>query len=182
MNQYSYSSLDTGKESIRLLRLHPSEDEEADIQCEIFHYTLESSKGAHLYEALSYVWGDQRYTKPVFIGENQQIEVTLNLHAALKCLRNHALPRVLWVDAVCINQADEKEKQQQIQHMAKIYNEATRVIVWLGEMANGSNEAIQYINLAAQNGRAGWQGMQKHQSAVLSLLQRPWFKRVWVRI
>jgi hypothetical protein len=37
-----------------------------------------------------------------------------------------------WIDAICINQKDSDERGQQVQFMAKIYNQAHRVIVWLG--------------------------------------------------
>jgi hypothetical protein len=43
------------------------------------------------------------------------------------------------VDAVCINQQDLKEREQQVHPMAKIYGKAKRVIVWLEEAAG--NEA-----------------------------------------
>ena len=55
MCQYNYSSLLQKPNAIRLLRLLPSKDESADIQCELFDYSLDESYGAHLYEALSYV-------------------------------------------------------------------------------------------------------------------------------
>jgi Heterokaryon incompatibility protein (HET) len=42
-------------------------------------------------------------------------------------------PRVLWVDAVCINQNDEDEKSEQVSKMREIYGGATKVYAWLGE-------------------------------------------------
>ena len=40
--------------------------------------------------------------------------MTLNLHAALLQLRDHGVERVIWADAVCINQDDERGKEGQI--------------------------------------------------------------------
>ncbi|KAF2034219.1 HET-domain-containing protein, partial [Setomelanomma holmii] len=68
------------------------------------------------FAALSYVWGNDPPTS--FI-----------LHP----LRRH--PRSshsLWVDAVCINQADMDEKATQIPLMGDIYSGAESVYVWLG--------------------------------------------------
>ncbi|RMJ04826.1 hypothetical protein CDV36_014510 [Fusarium kuroshium] len=49
---------------------------------------------------------------------------------ALKCLRNCSLDRIIWVDAICINQDDAEERGRQVQSMAKIYANASRVVVW----------------------------------------------------
>jgi hypothetical protein len=60
-------------------------------------------------------------------------------------LRDPDLPRVMWIDAVCINQNDLEERGDQVQIMALIYAYAAKVTVWLGEEADGSNEAMQEI-------------------------------------
>jgi hypothetical protein len=106
--------------------------------------------------------------------------VTKNLHTALSHLRNFSLERIIWVDAICINQKNTEEKEQQIQLMAKIYNQATRVLVWLGEAADNSDQALEEIRAAG--GKAENSLNDKTiQSAVLALLRRDWFKRIWVR-
>ena len=40
------------------------------------------------------------------------------------------IARIIWVDAVCINQEDKQEKEHQVQYIAKIYGKASYVIVW----------------------------------------------------
>jgi hypothetical protein len=146
MSQYSYRPLQAGQNRIRLLRLLPNEDNEAEIQCELFEYSLDDSRRNHLYEALSYVWGDPKNTLPILM-HGHRFEVTVNLHAALLRLRNHGMQRTLWVDAICINQADQREKEHQIQAMANIYGQAIRVIVWLGEAADDSDKALDEIRV-----------------------------------
>ena len=172
MSQYSYSPLPSGSDSIRLLRLLPHKDETADIQCELFEYSLQYS--IHLYEALSYVWGNPDKTLPIFL-HNCSFNVTVNLHAALSRVRNHSIERVVWVDALCINQANQKEKGYQIQSMAKIYSQANRVIVWLGEAEDDSDQALEAIRVGpGKKSTKEWDnGMVSH--AVLAVLQRPWF-------
>ena len=180
MSQYSYSPLPSGSNSIRLLRLMPHKDETADIQCELFEYSLQNSCGTHLYEALSYVWGNPDKKLPIFM-HNYSFDVTVNLRAALLRLRNHSMERVVWVDALCINQANQKEKEYQIQSMAKIYSQANRVIVWLGETEDNSDQALEAIRVAP--GKKSTENLDNGTvlHAILALLQRPWFRRIWVR-
>ena len=176
---YRYSSLSPGDGSIRLLRLKPNRDETAVIECELLDYALESGKGTHLYEALSYVWGNPDKTVPILIGEHC-FKVTKNLHAALLRLRNHYFERIIWVDAVCINQADDQEKARQIQNMVKIYGQASRVIIWLGEGTDDSDQAFEDIRNAAED-EVTDASAEANQEAILKLLERPWFRRIWVR-
>ncbi|KAJ6279101.1 hypothetical protein J3E71DRAFT_222032 [Bipolaris maydis] len=179
-------------DSIRLLRLLPNEDETAPIQCELFHYSLqESGRRTHPYEALSYVWGHSGNPQSIFIREHRSksghgftsgndLPVTENLHAALTHLRYPLFERIIWVDAVCMNQKDDREKEQQIQFMAKIYALASRVIVWLGEAAEDSDEALHWIRVAGGIRSKIPLSNETVQQAIVALLQRPWFRRVWV--
>ncbi|KAH6677725.1 heterokaryon incompatibility protein-domain-containing protein [Halenospora varia] len=180
MSQYRYSqpSLDSG--SIRLLRLMPNEDKTAPIQCQLFTYPLQKlDKGIHLYEALSYVWGGTSKRASIFI-DNCDMPITVNLHNALSCLRDRFFERIIWADSVCINQEDEQEKECQIQLMAEIYGQANRVIVYLGEAANDSDQALEDIRLTAENEFTNSSNRERSQEAILKLLERPWFRRMWV--
>lgn len=167
-------------DSIRLLRLLPHEDKNAPIQCQLFDYSLqESGKRMHLYDALSYVWGDSDNPRSIYIGKHD-LPVTRNLYAALSHLRNFSLERIIWVDAICIDQKNTEEKEQQIQIMAKIYSQAIRVLVWLGEAADNSDQALEEIRAAGGKATISLNN-ETIRSAVLALLQRNWFRRIWVR-
>ncbi|CZR69913.1 uncharacterized protein PAC_19813 [Phialocephala subalpina] len=180
MSPYRYSSLLPGPDSIRLLHLVPHEDKTAPIQCQLVNYSLqESGGGTHQYEALSYVWGDPKETLPISI-DKHDLPVTENLHAALSRLRHRFIVRIIWVDAICINQADRQEKEHQIKSMAKIYGQANRVIVWLGEAADDSDRALEYIRIAASKKPTNSSNNETTQQAILALLQRAWFRRIWV--
>jgi hypothetical protein len=176
---YPYSSLLPGPDSIRLLRLQPPEGETATIRCQLFNYSLDGSdKSTPYYEALSYVWGEPNNTSPIFIDE-YEFNVTVNLHAALWHLRNRAIEWV-WIDAICINQQDRKERGHQVRNMAKIYGKAHRVVVWLGKMDDNSDPAFEEIHA-----RKKWSDSSDDQmlkQTVVALLQRPWFRRIWVRL
>jgi hypothetical protein len=177
---YRYEDLLPGPDSIRLLRLLPSEDEDSTIQCQLWNYSLQlSSRRTHLYEALSYVWGCSDKHRSILV-DGHIFNVTDNLHAALLHLRHCSIERMLWIDAICINQEDMTEKGQQIQFMAKIYGQATRVIVWLGEAADNSTKALEDIRFAGGNRSKNLSSQETMQQAILALLQRPWFRRIWV--
>jgi len=169
-----------GPDNIRLLRLKPDEDETAPIQCELFNYSLQkSTKGTHLYEALSYVWGDPNETSPIRV-DGDQFPVTIKLHEALSRLRDRSIERIIWVDAVCINQENGQEKKHQIQLMAKIFGQANRVIIWLGEAADDSDLAVEEIRVAGSK-KSTNSSNETIQRAILALLGRVWFRRIWVR-
>jgi hypothetical protein len=98
---YCFSPLRDGY--IRLLRLMPHQDKHAPIQCQLFDYPLlDSGKGTHLYEALSYFWGPKEKPRRVFANKGY-LHVTENLHAALSRLRDYYLQRIIWVNAIYIN-------------------------------------------------------------------------------
>jgi hypothetical protein len=175
---YQYSHLRNG--DIRLLQLLPHRDKTHPIQCELFDYPLQelSKNEHHLYDALSYVWGSSEKPQSISI-DNCDLPVTMNLYVALLRLRDPFLKRVIWVDAICINQKDVEERGHQVQTMTRIYALANRVIIWLGQAEADSEQALEEIYKAADK-KPNARDSQIIQPAVLELLQRPWFKRVWV--
>jgi hypothetical protein len=66
----------------------------------------------------------------------RRLQVTTNLESALRHLRYHENTRILWIDAICINQSDLSERSLQVQHIASIYKSAVMVTLWLGEADN----------------------------------------------
>ena len=71
-----------------------------------------------------------------------------NVSAALDHLRHPDERPYLWVDALCINQADDVEKSAQVQEMLSIYKKASKVVAWIGEKKNSGFNAIDYLNEA----------------------------------
>ncbi|KAH9220623.1 heterokaryon incompatibility protein-domain-containing protein [Leptodontidium sp. 2 PMI_412] len=176
---FRYSPL-PGPGSIRLLRLIAHPEENSCIECQLFVYPLQTlGDGAHLYEALSYVWGDQKNLQSISVNQHD-LPIRRNLHAALLCLRDRILDRFIWVDAICINQEDKLEKGRQVQYTAEIYSRASRVIVWLGSVENDSDHAIEAIRLAAEEMSTKSLVEEPTKQAVLSLVRRSWFRRIWV--
>lgn len=92
----------------------------------------------------------------------------------------------LWVDAICLNQEDDKEKGIQVQLMGEIYQCARKLHLWLGSGDDQDAAAVfQHLHLAALATK-----LVKRQpppalnqipwSSVQKLLQLPWFRRRWV--
>ncbi|KFA51961.1 hypothetical protein S40293_09494 [Stachybotrys chartarum IBT 40293] len=169
----------------------PHQDDNSPIEVHLFDYLLQGSrKGTHLYEALSYVWGSKE--KPYSVSTDKgDLPVTTNLYMALKRLRDQSLARVIWVDAICIDQDNMEERNRQVQSMAKIYAQASRVIVWLGEVRVGyaqvhrealldNDQGLEELRAAADAQPTNSSDGEMNQRAILSVLQQSWFQRIWV--
>ncbi|KAH8599679.1 heterokaryon incompatibility protein-domain-containing protein [Bisporella sp. PMI_857] len=120
--------LSSARNEIRLLYLLGGPSTEA-IQGELEVVSLDDNPG---YEALSYCWGSQDNGKTITIN-SQPVYVTRNLHNALMKLRLPQNKRVLWIDALCINQNDTTEKELQVSLMSQIYGKTNCGLLWLGE-------------------------------------------------
>jgi hypothetical protein len=184
MDEYRYSRL-TLPTNIRLLRLLPREIDPNNIRCELFEYSLlDVAASSHLYEAISYVWGSREELQDIII-DNRSFKVTRNLFTALRYIRDDKLPRIIWVDAVCINQKKDEEKEHQIALMAEIYAKSSRVVIWLGDTEDDGDQALETIRLIGAESTdfstANLSAKELSQQKILQLLKRPWFQRIWVR-
>jgi hypothetical protein len=123
-----YSPLNKSKLEIRLLHLQPRSWGEA-ITCSLHLADLDDEHCK--YEALSYEWGDPDKTKQIIL-DDRSVIVRENLWWALWYLKRQGEIRVIWIDALCINQEDVIERNQQITQMGKIYRRAMMVVAWVG--------------------------------------------------
>ncbi|KAK5086738.1 hypothetical protein LTR05_003906 [Lithohypha guttulata] len=181
----------------RLLELQPSDKKTELVRCSIMAAPLpkadvhDSVASQGKYEALSYTWGSQNNLRTISLN-SRAFHVTVNLHDALLSLRDKAEPRMLWIDAVCINQTDDEEKSRQVQHMKTIYEEASSVVVWLGDEAESSGLAISTMRILddersreltfkRSHPTACMLNLQKIYFAQLAMYRRPYFRRTWVR-
>jgi Heterokaryon incompatibility protein (HET) len=191
MPVYQHSPLSQPDRSIRLLQLLPRRDDPKNVRCKLFECALHSSdQVTRPYEALSYSWGSDQKTRSIIILNDhekdkemggQELGVTENFYMALLHLRDNDIPRIIWADAVCIDQLNTREKEIQIPLMAEIYAKANQVIVWLGEARDDSDEAFQAIRVAAESS-INLSKKRPSVQSLSSLLKRPWFRRIWVSI
>lgn len=144
------------------------------------------------YEALSYHWGSPVLTDTIMCNESPT-KITRNLHSALRHLRETEHSRYLWIDALCIDQTNNLERNDQVRCMLKIYKRAFRVVIWLGESTEDEGErAILFIKVIDHLGHRWTVLHASHEPecirtlefgyrAVCKLYRRPWFQRTWIR-
>lgn len=128
MSSYVYEPLPDG-DWIRLVTILPQKtpnDDEIDII--LTSHRLSSTQS---YETLSYTWGDTGMLESIRC-EKGTLKITNNLYICLRHLREECSRRYLWIDAISINQYDEREKELSIPLMPSIYIKATRTICWIG--------------------------------------------------
>ena len=160
------------------------------------------------FEALSYSWGSPQDLVTAEIistsgsdGEHE-ILITRNLSAALRSLRYSDQARCLWIDAVCIDQSNAKERTSQVRRMSQIYQLAQRVVIWLGPSSPSTATAVETLRylgsqLEVSRGNFRFRAPNAEQpewfraaeslpyddtkwQAISEYLQSSWFERLWV--
>lgn len=211
MERYRYESFPRapGAESIRLVTIHPGIGPDhivVSLQPALFIPT-----GPPEYEALSYVWGSTESLQTIYVGTRDRaaLRVTRNLYVALQHLRYQDRQRVMWIDALCIDQSNDIEKGPQVALMGQVFECASRVVVWLGPEQKRSSIAMERLShigsqidvdwggihrispaASSQNADYSWSiadpnselPLNRDQAiAVRDLLDREWFDRLWIR-
>jgi hypothetical protein len=200
MEPYKYDPIDLDAPGFRLVRILKGDDDE--IECELFQTYFNVPETQIPYEALSYTWGSEVKEHEIIL-DGQEFAVTKNLYFALKWLRLEGSERVMWIDAICIDQDNHKERGHQVQQMTDIYSGAERVVIWLGNSTWQTDILMQATQLlqekSNQESCKGWELTDRRWSdiwsAVLSsldkanalvrnglnvLLNRSWWKRIWI--
>jgi hypothetical protein len=204
ITSFKYKPISLEGPAFRLLRLLKGDDDL--IQGQLFDSKLPSLASPEYvrdYAALSYTWGSESRPCEIMIN-GSKMTVTKNVYLALRDLRYPEKDRILWIDALCINQKDDKERGEQVQQMGSIYSKAERVIIWLGEATYTTDYVMYYMKQLEKEGTKHASNDQKISykqwetiwSAVVhslsadqrdllveglrSLLRRNWFKRVWI--
>ncbi len=199
-----YTSLPTAGDKGHFIRLiSVALDVGTEVQCRLDAVPLAEATSRQYY-ALSYVWGDATDTEIIKVN-GHNFHATKNLVAALRQLKaSHSYETgALWVDAICINQADISERSSQVKIMDQIYKNATEVLCWLGGEDESSVVAMRLLNVLSQdihetpemteNGESlGFTPLkdpfyldnirQLPQESILSLSlfsQRPYWTRIW---
>ncbi|KAG6362382.1 hypothetical protein INS49_010612 [Diaporthe citri] len=178
------------------------------------------------YEALSYAWGSEADPARVRVrsrshkpgSDSYYLSITRNLDDALRALRNYHLAaedpesavasnlsRVLWIDAICIDQANAAEKGPQVAMMGSIYQSASRVVAWLGPADETSHRAMRFMCSVGLQVNVSFRGselspapgaahpalgdiqaplFETHDHDMIpcltALFERAWFCRLWV--
>ncbi|KAH8778098.1 heterokaryon incompatibility protein-domain-containing protein [Hyaloscypha finlandica] len=149
---FTYEDLDQHENQIRLLRILPPlqpnsrkshGDEAREATFELFHANLDDHPS---YKALSYTWGSQSDPNHTIYLNGCQFLVRENLWNALRRFQSDNVELVIWIDAICINQTSDIERNHQVANMKMVYEQATEVVVWLGSTYERSDLAIQLVH------------------------------------
>lgn len=170
----------------RLLKLISGRSLCADIHCRLQDYSLDSAPS---YEALSYTWGDEESACRILLN-GLPFHIRPNLRDALRRLRQPRSTRIIWIDAICIDQNSTDEKSVQVPLMGKIYTRAERVVAWLGEETFDSGMALDFIphltEVAEVDTESIWlshlerDDFLRQMMSLVHLFSRPWWKRMWI--
>ncbi|KAE8454208.1 hypothetical protein EG329_005133 [Mollisiaceae sp. DMI_Dod_QoI] len=188
---FAYQPLN-GENPVRFLSLLPSELDGA-IRCEIHHDDLSNHQPYH---AVSYTWGAPKPTALIQVS-GKQLPVRKNLFLFLKAMaeaNSDGLQR-LWIDALCIDQSNIEEKNQQVPQMGRIYSGAQSVLIWLGPASSKTDFAFD----AFERVRKQFEDIQdsdfllkptafinamptgeEWEHSILDLLNREYWTRVWI--
>lgn len=218
LTDFKYSPLESG-DMIRLLRIDYSHTDNLTLKCTIFHYDRNRAAMDAPWIAISYRWGEARDVVPMSLRFQTcgSLDTTLLNHS--DPYQTHHVPRSaldtlqalhdqgciagnkIWIDALCINQADIVEKSAQVRAMGDIYRLASSTMVYLGPslpwIANailfmsklesyfGSLKAVgsfeepavfsfqHLFNMTSSRNSEEWLALREY-------FKRPWFTRTWV--
>ncbi|KAF7860721.1 hypothetical protein EAF04_008239 [Stromatinia cepivora] len=198
-------------EDIRVLRILPGR-RSSPICCVLLPSALPdsnsytNSKVEKLeYTALSYYWGDDDPVHEIHIYKDDEANseaskatlwpfdtrvIQKNLREALLQLRSEDEEVHLWCDALCINQANKKEKAAQVARMHEVYIHAERVCVWLGtndDQQGGTdgpkrtfNFLKKILDLEVLDRIVDKQENWEDWMLIINLMKNDWFRRRWV--
>lgn len=128
---FQHQTLDRDNPSIRLLRVLPNLNKDGYTQCQIANEKVDAAS----YMCLSYTWGKHNPSRWIVLNDKRAL-VRLNLWSFLDVARAKYPLQWIWIDALCIDQSNIKERNHQVGQMGKIYSMANNVVVWLGDNAD----------------------------------------------
>ena len=184
-NSGLYETLDPKEQTIRILALQKGARSEP-VTCKLFEADVNTAN----FEALSYVWGGHLTLRRAINVNDRTFWVTESLYRALRSLRYSDNVRYIWVDQICINQHNTPERNNQVQDkMQRVYENARRVIVWLGSPPVALSTAFEDARRQAKHVRREEADTQEltESNALLpqtdtwhNILDRKWWSRVWI--
>lgn len=186
----------TSPDAFRLLRIESGDDNDP-VRCHLDHFLLSNAPS---FESMSYCWGTQPAQSVITMGDKREpFLISPHLWNALRRIRKSKKDRLLWIDALCIDQDNLRERNHQIVLMRRIYSAATRTLIWLGDHdisrrtcersfpdENGTELTLcmqpelgqMEHPLAVQDLHADLLSLQRHNNS--SGKADVWWRRLWV--
>ena len=192
--EFTYSQLDSERH-FRLLHLT------FEIKKPCWDLVTKSLDDCPIYNAISYSWGSTTVESRMSFKNGQEFPLSGTLKAII-CAMEERVVRLnlydlwIWIDAICINQADDEEKSRQVQMMRDIYSGAALTLVWLGAIDDEQDRVYSTVSRLTElfNRRPIPETENTVRTAIIQdepwvlhtdeaicdLLDRRWFSRVWI--
>ncbi|KAK4115532.1 hypothetical protein N656DRAFT_795261 [Canariomyces notabilis] len=189
---YRYQKI-TSPRTIRLLKIQPRL---FGLSFSLVNYQLDTDNPAS-YEAVSYRWGSGERTRIVEI-DGKVLPIPASAYDILWGRASVWRTRLMWIDAICINQDDKDDKNQQAGLMRDIYDRVTRTFIWLDKATDAWAAAcfayIFLMDMMAENGNGRSDldvtvaqfGLKRIRdgnpkwAALKRMLENPYWSRVWI--
>lgn len=158
--RFVHDELDDTKDLIRLMRIERDTNDNLRYIIKTFDRPT-----CPAYQALSYAWGSAEDAGEILLSGGTY-SISYNLWSFLQhfsdpntgiyCDKGSMLAQIdwqlwLWIDQICIDQSSVSEKNHQVGKMASIYQNAERVIVWLGPASEHSEAALRALSSRADS-------------------------------
>lgn len=188
--QSEYAQWDSGiqyeglqNDEIRIIKILDTSTPD-DLQCTLTHHPMAYARNA--YTAVSYHWGDQGSQTMQLTVNGHEVRVPANLCSALQEI--HAKGHnTLWVDALSINQSNLDERSVQVSRMGDIFQQAEKVVAWLGVEDAPSRRVIADLSRRHQLARPGSMPVlhvtnqrKPTEDDVFGFTSRRYWRRVWI--
>lgn len=188
--RFNYDPLPDSASYIRLLQvLDNNYSTTIKLRCEMTTWPIDNIPPYH---AISYTWGDPNSNTTILV-DNQAFSIRTNCEFVLEQAYSYRKSLYYWVDAICINQDDGKEKGTQVAMMGSIYKNATHMLACVGDHADDSRflfEKLERFSAAWTNSdirrhdifnlAQAVAGVRRFLWAAVHFTQRPYFTRLWV--
>lgn len=177
---YRYEALSDENRDIRIFELLPGTYDD-DFRGNLTAHALQDGLQ---YEGLSYTWGDPAVATTITFKEGQKLEIAENLQRALRKLRHAERPRLLWVDAICIDQTNLEERNCQVSLMQKIYRFAETVLAWVDHDLDPQHPSWKALGDLLEDRSENLDSFEEDADMwepVVELLENPYWNRAWVQ-
>ena len=175
---FYHARLNLARKNIRVLHVLPDLSSDALIQC-----TLEETLLTDKHTCLSYRWGSEEGQRNILVNA-RLLRIRANLWHFLQLARHNYADRSLWIDAICIDQENRRERGHQVSLMGDIYAKAKEVLVYLGRGSSNVGRAMAFLRSDAAMDLqrvTAWTISSSVWDGLVELCHLLYWKRVWIK-
>jgi hypothetical protein len=195
-----YHPLDSSRQEIRLLHVQGRQNADDVLICTLKTVSLLDDPKPP-YKAISYFWAEVSGTATIELN-GALVDIPGSAAKVLRQFRLLSSSRILWIDALCINQEDLNERSQQVALMGQVYRSSQGTLAWLGDSDGATERTLRTLNRISNefynpiygsdpgisDDRKGTELSDEFDKVLedddvqsaLDFYRRPWFSRVWV--